>query len=65
MWLYIYIYYIYIYKTKTYRKTNNKIYSNISKEAKAIANNYEIAKKVDCLNKLGKFSKFLIEKITR
>ena len=63
MWLYIY--YIHIYKTKTYRKTNNKIYSNISKEAKAIANNYEIAKKVDCLNKLGKFSKFLIEKVTR
>ena len=35
--------------TKTYRKTTNKIYSNTNKEAKAIANNYEIAERVDCL----------------
>ena len=35
--------------SKTYRKTNNKIYSNINKEAKAIANSYEIAERVDCL----------------
>ena len=32
-----------------YRKTTNKIYSNINKEAKAIANNCEIAEKVDYL----------------
>ena len=35
--------------TKTYRKATNKIYSNINKEAKAIASNYEIAKRVDGL----------------
>ena len=35
--------------TKTYRKATNNIYSNINKEAKAVANNYEIAERIDCL----------------
>lgn len=42
---------------KIYRKTTNKIYSNttseiyskINKKAKAIVNNYKIAKGIDCL----------------
>ena len=32
-----------------HRKTAKKIYVNINTEAKAIANNYEIAERVDCL----------------
>ena len=35
--------------SKTYRKTANKIYKNINKQAKAIASNYEIAERIDCL----------------
>ena len=35
--------------TKTYRKTTKQIYNNINKEGKAVANNYEIAERVDCL----------------
>ena len=35
--------------TKAYRKATNNIYSNINKEAKAVANSYEIAERVDCL----------------
>ena len=35
--------------TKTYRKTANKIYKNINKEAKPIASNYEIAERIDYL----------------
>ena len=35
--------------TKTYKKTANKIYSNINKETKAIANNYQVAERVHYL----------------
>ena len=35
--------------SQTYRKTTNKTYGNVNKEAKAIAKKYEIAERVDYL----------------
>ena len=35
--------------SKTYKKTEHNIYSKINKEAKIIANNYEVSERVDCL----------------
>ena len=40
--------------TKTYRKSNNTVYSKINK-AKQIANDYEIADRMDCLRKVDAF----------
>ena len=41
--------------SKTYRKTNNKAYNSINKEAKAIAEGFEIGDRVDCLAKTNTF----------
>ena len=41
--------------TKTYRKSNNMVYSKIYKEAKHIANNYKIADRIDCVEKVDAF----------
>ena len=41
--------------TKTYRKSNNTVYSKINKDAKQIANDYEIAVKIDCLGRADVF----------
>ena len=41
--------------SKTYRKTNNKAYNSINKEAKAIAEGFEIGDRVDCLAKTNAF----------
>ena len=41
--------------TKTYRKSNNTVYSKINKDAKQIANDYEIAVKIDCLGRVDVF----------
>ena len=41
--------------TKTYRKSNNTVYSKICKEAKHIANNYKIADRIDCVEKVDAF----------
>ena len=41
--------------TKTYRKSNNTVYSKINKEARQIANNYKIADRIDCLGKVDAF----------
>ena len=39
----------------TYRKTNNKAYNSINKEAKAIAEELKIGDRVDCLAKTNTF----------
>ena len=41
--------------SKTYRKTNNKAYNSIDKEAKAIAEEFEIGDRADCLAKTNAF----------
>ena len=40
---------------KTYRKSNNTVYSKINKETKQIAIDYEIADRIDCLGKVDVF----------
>ena len=40
---------------KTYRKTEHKIHCTINKEARIIANNYEVSERVDCLAKSNTF----------
>ena len=40
---------------KTYRKSNNTVYSKINKETKQIAIDYEIADRIDCLGKVDAF----------
>ena len=37
--------------TKTYWKSNNAVYSNINKETKQIANDYEISDRINCPGK--------------
>ena len=37
--------------SKIYKKTEHNIYTKINKEAKIIANNYELSERVDCLAK--------------
>ena len=41
--------------SKTYRKTNNKVYNSINKEAKTIVDEFEIGDRVDCLVKANAF----------
>ena len=41
--------------TKTYRKSNNTVFSKINKEAKQIANNYKIVDRIDCIGKVDAF----------
>ena len=41
--------------TKTYRKSNNTVYSKINKEAKQTGNDYKIADRIDCLEKVDAF----------
>ena len=42
--------------TKTNRKWNSTVYSIINKEAKQIANDYEINDRIDCLGKVDAFT---------
>ena len=41
--------------SKTYQKTNNKVYDSINKEAKVIAEEFEVGDRVDCLAKTNAF----------
>ena len=41
--------------SKTYKKMGHNIYNKINKEAKYIANNYGVSKRVECLSKSNTF----------
>ena len=70
--IYIYIYiYIYFYSEFTIHtihkyiyNIHKYIYSKINKEARAIANNYEIAERIDCLPMADAFSTLKDDKPT-
>ena len=46
--------------SKTYRKTNDKVYNSINKEAKVIAEEFEVGDRVDCLAKTNAYRKFQV-----
>ena len=41
--------------TRTYRKSNNMVYSKINKEGKQTANDFKTTDRIDCLGKADAF----------